>query len=89
MVNEAALLLAEAVANRPADIDVVLINGYAFPRWQGGQLYWPMARGARRSSAAWRAFGLPRDPGSEWEICPSFSRFDGKRPEDSTSGVRS
>ncbi len=48
-----------------------------------------LANGQGRSSAAWRAFGLPRGPGSEWEICPSFSRFDGKRPEDSTSGVRS
>ncbi|MBO7752745.1 hypothetical protein J6352_23090 [Burkholderia pseudomallei] len=46
------MLLAEAVANRPADIDVVLINGYGFPRWQGGPLYWPMARGARARHGA-------------------------------------
>jgi 3-hydroxyacyl-CoA dehydrogenase len=40
MVNEAALLLAEGVASQPSDIDVVLVNGYGFPRWEGGPVYW-------------------------------------------------
>ncbi|MBE3638791.1 3-hydroxyacyl-CoA dehydrogenase NAD-binding domain-containing protein [Mangrovicoccus algicola] len=40
MVNEAALLLAEGVAQRPSDIDVTLANGYGFPRWKGGPLWW-------------------------------------------------
>ena len=40
IVNEAALLLAEGVAQRPSDVDVVLSNGYGFPRWRGGPLYW-------------------------------------------------
>lgn len=40
IVNEAALLLAEGVAQRPSDIDVTLANGYGFPRWRGGPLYW-------------------------------------------------
>ncbi|MFB5147987.1 3-hydroxyacyl-CoA dehydrogenase NAD-binding domain-containing protein [Burkholderia orbicola] len=45
MVNEAALLFAESVASRPADIDVVMVNGYGFPRWQGGPLYWARRQG--------------------------------------------
>ncbi len=40
MVNEAALLLAEGVAQRASDIDVVLVQGYGFPRWQGGPVFW-------------------------------------------------
>lgn len=40
MVNEAALLLDEGVAQRPGDVDVALANGYGFPRWQGGPLWW-------------------------------------------------
>ncbi|WP_223828093.1 3-hydroxyacyl-CoA dehydrogenase NAD-binding domain-containing protein [Vreelandella titanicae] len=40
MVNEAACLLEEDVAQRPSDIDVTLANGYGFPRWRGGPLYW-------------------------------------------------
>jgi 3-hydroxyacyl-CoA dehydrogenase len=40
MVNEAALLLAEGVAARPSDVDVVLVQGYGFPRWEGGPVFW-------------------------------------------------
>ena len=40
MVNEAACLYADGVAMRPSDIDVVLVQGYGFPRWQGGPAFW-------------------------------------------------
>lgn len=40
MVNEAALLLAEGVAQCANDIDVVLVNGYGFPRSEGGVVHW-------------------------------------------------
>jgi 3-hydroxyacyl-CoA dehydrogenase len=40
MANEAALLFAEGVASRPADVDVVLVQGYGFPRWEGGPVFW-------------------------------------------------
>lgn len=40
MCNEAALLLAEGVARQPSDIDVVMTQGYGFPRWEGGPLFW-------------------------------------------------
>ena len=40
MVNEAALLLREGVASRASDIDVVLVQGYGFPRWEGGPVFW-------------------------------------------------
>jgi len=46
MVNEAALLLREGVAQRASDIDVVLVNGYGFPKWEGGAVFWARERGA-------------------------------------------
>ncbi|WP_416046785.1 3-hydroxyacyl-CoA dehydrogenase NAD-binding domain-containing protein [Cupriavidus basilensis] len=45
MVNEAALLLAERVARHATDVDVVLVNGYGFPRWEGGPIFWARERG--------------------------------------------
>jgi 3-hydroxyacyl-CoA dehydrogenase len=45
MVNEAALLLQERVAQRADDIDVVLVNGYGFPKWEGGPVFWARERG--------------------------------------------
>ncbi len=38
LVNEGAHLLGEGVALRAADIDVVYLNGYAFPAWRGGPM---------------------------------------------------
>jgi len=38
MVNEAALVVAEGIAQRPLDVDVTLLNGYGFPRWRGGPM---------------------------------------------------
>ncbi|WP_309085014.1 3-hydroxyacyl-CoA dehydrogenase NAD-binding domain-containing protein [Chelativorans sp.] len=40
MVNEAALLLSEGIAERPGDVDLVLVNGYGFPALRGGPLHW-------------------------------------------------
>ena len=39
IVNEAAKILAEGVAQRPGDIDLVMVNGYGFPAWRGGPLH--------------------------------------------------
>ncbi|TIX87429.1 3-hydroxyacyl-CoA dehydrogenase NAD-binding domain-containing protein [Rhizobium sp. P44RR-XXIV] len=45
MVNEAARILEEGVAVRAADIDLVEIHGYGFPRWRGGPMHYAEARG--------------------------------------------
>ncbi|OCI93915.1 3-hydroxyacyl-CoA dehydrogenase [Rhizobium sp. AC27/96] len=45
MVNEAARILDEGVAVRAADIDLVKIHGYGFPRWRGGPMHYAEARG--------------------------------------------
>ncbi len=45
MVNEATRILEEGVALRSADIDLVKIHGYGFPRWRGGPMQYAQARG--------------------------------------------
>jgi 3-hydroxyacyl-CoA dehydrogenase len=47
MVNEAASVVAEGIASRPGDVDVVMAQGYGFPRWEGGPVFW-----ARRQDRA-------------------------------------
>ncbi len=39
MVDEGTVLLAETVAARPGDIDLVMINGYGFPAHKGGPMF--------------------------------------------------
>jgi 3-hydroxyacyl-CoA dehydrogenase len=38
-INEGARILAEGIALRPEDIDIVWINGYGWPAWRGGPMY--------------------------------------------------
>lgn len=45
MVDEAAKILAEGIAQRAGDIDLVLANGYGFPAFRGGPLFAADARG--------------------------------------------
>ncbi len=52
MLNRAALLLEEGIALRPGDIDVVLVNGYGFPRQKGGAVFWASRQDRRAIEAA-------------------------------------
>jgi 3-hydroxyacyl-CoA dehydrogenase len=45
MVNEAAKVVEEGIARRPADVDMVLLFGYGFPRYRGGPLKWADLQG--------------------------------------------
>jgi 3-hydroxyacyl-CoA dehydrogenase len=40
MVNEGAKVVGEGIARRPADVDMVLLFGYGFPRYRGGPMKW-------------------------------------------------
>jgi 3-hydroxyacyl-CoA dehydrogenase len=40
MVNEGAKILDEKMAQRASDIDVVWINGYGWPLYTGGPMFW-------------------------------------------------
>ena len=46
MVNEGAKILAEGIAQRASDIDVVWIYGYGWPAWRGGPMFWADLEGA-------------------------------------------
>jgi 3-hydroxyacyl-CoA dehydrogenase len=46
MINEAADILHEGIAEKAADIDLVMIHGYGFPRWRGGPLHYADTLGA-------------------------------------------
>jgi 3-hydroxyacyl-CoA dehydrogenase len=52
MVNEAALLLSENIAERASDIDLVMVNGYGFPSQCGGPLFWASRRSREEIAAA-------------------------------------
>ena len=40
LINEGARILEEGIALRAIDIDVVYLNGYGFPAWRGGPMFY-------------------------------------------------
>ena len=40
MINEGARILEEGIASRPSDIDVIWMNGYGWPTWTGGPMFY-------------------------------------------------
>jgi 3-hydroxyacyl-CoA dehydrogenase len=68
MVNEAARILAEGIAQRPSDIDVVLANGYGYPAWRGGPMHEADAIGLAKVLA--RVEAMYQADGVGWEPAP-------------------
>lgn len=64
MMNEAADILAEGIANNAADIDLVTVYGYGFPRWRGGLMHYADTLGPKAIVAALNA--LSSEDGLVW-----------------------
>ena len=80
MVNEGAKILEEGIAIRGSDIDVVWVNGYGWPVYRGGPMYWAdsvgLAEVAERIAHYRDTVG-----GRQWELSPLLARLaadDGK-----------
>jgi 3-hydroxyacyl-CoA dehydrogenase len=52
MVNEGAKILEEGMAQRASDIDIVWINGYGWPVYRGGPMFWAENDAGREKIAA-------------------------------------
>ncbi len=74
LVNEGAHLLGEGIALRAADIDVVYLNGYAFPAWRGGPMFYADTVGLRTVLA--RIEDFRRRHGEDlWTPAPLLQRL--------------
>lgn len=59
MVNEGAKILEEGMAQRASDIDVVWINGYGWPLYTGGPMFWADTVGLEKIVVGLKKHGLP------------------------------
>lgn len=71
MIDEASRILDEGIAQKPEDIDLVLILGYAFPRWRGGLMHYGDTLGVSKIIAQLET-NASQDPLS-WSV-PDFLR---------------
>lgn len=73
LVNEGARILDEGIALRAGDIDVVYVNGYGFPAWRGGPMYWAEQAGLRRVVETMQR--LAPTHGARWRPAPLLERL--------------
>jgi 3-hydroxyacyl-CoA dehydrogenase len=81
LVNEAAHILEEGIANKASDIDIVYIFGYGFPPHRGGPLQYADEFGLFNVTQSMQRFALnPLDDASFWQPAPLLQRLvaDGK-----------
>jgi 3-hydroxyacyl-CoA dehydrogenase len=68
LVNEGALILEEGYALRAGDIDTIYVNGYGFPGFRGGPMWYADSVGLKKVYGDIR--DLHRKHGMLWEPAP-------------------
>jgi 3-hydroxyacyl-CoA dehydrogenase len=57
MINEAAKILEEGIAQRASDIDTVYLNGYGWPKYRGGPMFYADTVGLSHVVERLKAYG--------------------------------
>ncbi len=73
LVNEGARALEEGFALRASDIDIVYINGYGFPSYRGGPMWYAGTIGLARVYERIREF--EKQHGKLWTPAPLLQRL--------------
>ncbi len=74
MVNEGAKILEEGIAIRPSDIDVIWINGYGWPVYTGGPMFWADTMGLDTVVAKIKKYGETLE-GDHWKLSPLLEKL--------------
>jgi 3-hydroxyacyl-CoA dehydrogenase len=88
LINEAARLLEEGIALRAVDIDIAYVNGYGFPAYRGGPMWYADSVGLKNVYERIREF--EKTHGEIWAPAPLLERLvtEGKTFADLSSGKR-
>ena len=73
LVNEGARILEEGIAARAVDIDIIYVNGYGFPSYRGGPMWYADSLGLK--SVYQRICELHSRHGELWEPAPLLRRL--------------
>ena len=68
MINEGARILEDGIALRAGDIDLVYVNGYGFPNYRGGPMWYADMIGPKKVYA--RVCEFRERHGELWEPAP-------------------
>jgi 3-hydroxyacyl-CoA dehydrogenase len=73
LVNEGARILEEGYALRAVDIDIIYLNGYGFPAYRGGPMWYADTVGLKKVYERIREF--QQQLGGWWEPAPLLKRL--------------
>jgi 3-hydroxyacyl-CoA dehydrogenase len=73
LVNEGARILEEGIALRAVDIDIIYLNGYGFPAYRGGPMWYADTLGLHKVCD--RISEFHRQHGELWEPAPLLIRL--------------
>jgi 3-hydroxyacyl-CoA dehydrogenase len=72
LINEGASILAEGVAQRASDIDVIYAAGYGFPRYRGGPMFYAQTIGLANVVEGIKHYSNQAH-GEHWQLSPFLS----------------
>jgi 3-hydroxyacyl-CoA dehydrogenase len=73
LVNEGARILEEGYALRASDIDIIYLNGYGFPAYRGGPMWYADSVGLKKVYE--RVSEFHRQHGEIWRPAPLLKRL--------------
>jgi 3-hydroxyacyl-CoA dehydrogenase len=73
LVNEGARILEEGFALRSSDIDIIYLNGYGFPAYRGGPMWYADTVGLKKVYD--RIAEFHREHGEIWQPAPLLKRL--------------
>jgi 3-hydroxyacyl-CoA dehydrogenase len=76
LVNEGARIIEDGIAQRSSDIDIVYLNGYGFPAWRGGPMFYADQVGLSEVARVLRHIAeLPNVDKAFWTPAPLLARL--------------
>jgi len=73
LVNEGAKILEQGFALRAVDIDIIYVNGYGFPAWRGGPMWYADTVGVKKVYE--RVSEFHREFGEAWKPAPLLEQL--------------
>ncbi|HXI93221.1 MAG TPA: 3-hydroxyacyl-CoA dehydrogenase NAD-binding domain-containing protein [Blastocatellia bacterium] len=73
LINEGAKILEEGIAMRAVDIDIIYLNGYGYPAWRGGPMWYADTVGLKKVYD--RVSDFHEKHGELWEPAPLLKQL--------------
>ena len=76
LINEGARIVEEGIAQRSSDVDLVYLNGYGFPAYRGGPMFYGNGVGLIMVARALsRIAAVPGADAAFWTPAPLLARL--------------